>query len=83
MDQEVLHKVVSAPLIIARAHGLRHRESQDARQKHHEGVDDTLNQRHRYHVAIGDVGDFVAEYAFEFTAAHRKQEPPGDRHERT
>jgi len=82
MHQEVLHKVIPAALVIARAHGLRNREGQDARKKHHEGIDDALDQRHRYHIAIGDVRDFMGEHAFQFAAAHRLQETTGHRDQR-
>src|SRR5262245_64749593 len=51
MHQEVLHKIASAALVIARTQGLRNRESKDASQKHHERIDDPLNQGHGDHVA--------------------------------
>src|SRR5207244_13140377 len=47
MHQEVLDEVVSTALVIARAHGLRNREGQDARKNHTKGVDDAWNQLQR------------------------------------
>ena len=54
----------------------------NAREEHDEGIHHALNQSHRDHVTIGDVRDFVAEHAFEFTAAHRLQEASGHRDQR-
>ena len=38
----------------------------DARQEDHERVHDALDQRQRDHVAVGDVGDLVAEHRLGF-----------------
>ena len=45
-----------------------------AREEHHERVDDALQQRHRHHVAVGDVRDLVREHAFHFVLPHRAQQ---------
>ena len=49
-----------------------------AREEHHERVHDALQQRHRHHVAVGDVRDFVGEDALDFLGSHRPQADPLD-----
>jgi hypothetical protein len=53
----------------------------DARGEHHERVHDALDERHRDHVAVLDVRDFVREHAFDFITAHAAQQARRDGHE--
>src|SRR5690606_19711674 len=41
-----------------------------AAEEHHKGVHDTLHQRHGDHVAIGHVGDFVANHGLNLFFGH-------------
>ncbi len=49
---------------------LRDRARDHAREEHRERVHDALEQRHRHHVAVGDVRDLVAEHALDLGAVH-------------
>ena len=51
----------------------------DARQEDHERVDDTLDQRERHHVAVGDVRDLVGEHSLGFALLHVFKKPGADR----
>ena len=52
---------------------LADRPGDDSRKEHHEGVHHALHQCHSYHVAIGDMGDFMAENALCLIAIHAPQ----------
>ena len=70
MNQDVLDKIAPSAIVIPRAHRLGDYERQYARQKHHERIDNALDQGHRHHVAVGDVSEFVTEHAFNLAPAH-------------
>ncbi len=53
------------------------KEADHARKEHDEGIDHALDQRQRDHVAIGDVGDFVAQHGFDFFLIHALQQARG------
>ena len=44
------------------------------REEDDERVDDALQQRHGDHVAVGDMGDLVAEHAFYLVVTHRAEQ---------
>jgi hypothetical protein len=70
-----------AVVVVAQDH-LVHKVADDAREEHHEGVHHALDQRHRDHVAVGDVGHFVADHGLDFLAGHALQQAGGHRHQR-
>ena len=45
-----------------------------ARQEHHKRIHHALNQRHRDHVAVGNVGNLVAQHGFDLFARHALQQ---------
>ncbi len=47
----------------------------------HERVDDSLEQGHRDHVAVGDVRDLVGDHGFDLVGGHRLEQPEADRDE--
>ena len=49
-----------------------------AREEHHEGVHHALQQRHRHHIAVGDVRDLVSQDAFDLVLPHRSQQAGRD-----
>ncbi|CAM4434057.1 hypothetical protein BOPS111487_21195 [Bordetella pseudohinzii] len=52
-----------------------------ARQEDHEGVDHALDQGEGDHVAVGDVGDFVAQHGGDFFFAHAFEQAGGHGHQ--
>ena len=67
-------------LVVARA-AAGQRIGDDAGEEHHERVDDALQQRHRDHVAVGDVRHLVGQHALHLVAPHRAQEAGRHRHQ--
>ena len=66
IDEENVAHVAAAGAVVAVAAKAREDIGEDAGEEHDKGVDDALQKRHGHHVAIGDVGDFMAENAFDF-----------------
>ena len=55
-----------------------HRITNDATEKHHEGIEHALHQCERDHVAVLNVRDFVCQHGFDFFAGHALQQTGGD-----
>ncbi len=51
---------------------------EDAGEEHDEGVDDALQERHGHHIAVGDVGDLMADDSFDLGLFHAAEEARGD-----
>ena len=51
------------------------------RQEEYEGIHNTLNKCKGHHVAIVDVGEFMAEDAIDFFRAHVVEQARRDRHQ--
>ena len=51
-----------------------HRVTHHPADEDHKGVHDTLNQGHGHHVAVGDVGDLVADNRLNLFAGHAAQQ---------
>src|SRR5206468_12166718 len=51
-------------------HGLVHDEAHDARQEIHEGIEYALDEREGHHVAVGNVGDLMAEHRLDLLPTH-------------
>ena len=58
-----------------------YRVTNDTAQEHHEGIHHALDQRHGHHVAIGDVGHFVANDGFHLFAGHALQQAGTNGHQ--
>ena len=56
--------------VLGLEHDLVDDVADDAREEDDEGVDHALDQRQRDHVAVGDVGDLVAQHRFGLVPAH-------------
>jgi hypothetical protein len=70
-----------AAVVAAAQQHLVDEEADHPRHEHHERVDHALDQGQRDHVAIGDVGDFVAQHGFDFVTVHALQQAGGHRHQ--
>ena len=64
-DHGRYEKADTLPALILENHAVDH-EADNAREENHKGVDDTLHQRQRHHVAVGNVTHFMAEHGFGF-----------------
>ena len=64
----------SRAALVAQQHAIDD-EADHAREKDDERVQDALQQRHRHHVAVRDVADFVAEHGFDLALVEARQEP--------
>ena len=71
----------AAAAVVATAQKAVHRIANDPAEEHHKGVHHALNQRHGDHVAIGHVGDFVADHGLNFFSRHALQQAGADRHQ--
>ena len=69
-------------VVVAPAQEAVHRIADHARKEHNEGVHYPLDQRHGDHVAVGDVGNLMADHGFDFFARHALQQAGGYGHER-
>ena len=81
--RDEVDEVGDAPSLLVAAEELGDEEGEDAGEEHREGVHDALDERHRHHVAVGDVGDLVAEDPLHLVAAQAPEEAGGDGDERT
>ena len=69
------HQVGRAVPSSVRKHDAVDRMAHHASDRDHEGVHDTLDQRERHHVAVGDVAHLVREHRLDLLAAHRRSRP--------
>ena len=74
-------EVDGPPAAVAGDHADDHAR-EDPRDEDHERVDDTLHERQRDHVAVGDVGNFVGEHRLDLVGLHLLQQPDADRDQR-
>ena len=68
--------------VVAAAQEAVDRVADHARQEHHEGVHHALDQRHRDHVAVGDVRHLVADHGLDLFARHALQQAGRHRDQR-
>ena len=71
----------AAALLVVFAQKAVHRITDHAAQENHKGIHHALNQRHGYHIAVGNVRDLMPEHRLHFVAGHALQQTGGYGHQ--
>ena len=79
---DVVADARAAALVVVFAKKAIYGVTDHAAEEDDKGIHHALDQGHGHHIAVGNVGYFVAEDGFHFIAGHALQQPGGYGHQR-